>query len=137
MALELVPIIGQLAQTWLFANAACAFLRRLEFRLDRIRARLRTLNAGIFCVKLPKRRMIFDRLVNQRLSNRRIIHFAVPMATIPDQVDHYIAVKLVAVIQRQAADANDRVNVFCINMEYRNILPAGELGGKAGRMQLT
>ena len=100
LAFEFVPIIRQLTQTWLFANAACSLLGCFEFRLDGVRPRLCALNSGVLCIKLPKRRMIFDGLVNQRLRNRWIIHFAVPVAAVTDQVDDDVAVEFVAIVKR-------------------------------------
>jgi hypothetical protein len=75
--------------------------------------------------------MIFDRLIEERLGDGRIVHFAVAMATVADHVHHHVAAESVSVFQGYAADAHYRVHVFGIHVEDGNGLAAGDLSGEA------
>ena len=88
-------------------------------------------------VDFPERRMFFNHFVDQRLSNGWIIHFAVAMATIADQVNHDVAAKCVAIIERQPRYADHCIYVFGIDMENGYVLAAGKLRRKQRRMQLA
>ena len=136
-ALIFVPVVGQSPHHRLLANVTGALLRCFKLCFDRICARSRILNSGIFGINLPQWRMLFDRLIEQRLRDGRIIDLAVTMTPVSNEIDNNIAAELVAILERHAAHANDCIHVFGIDMKNWNILPAGQLCRKARRMQLA
>ncbi len=81
--------------------------------------------------------MFFDHLVKQGLRNGRIVHFAVAMTAISDQVDDNVAAECVAIFESHATDSYYGINVLGIDVKDRNILPASELRGEMSRMQLA
>src|SRR5205823_7382256 len=85
LALIFIPIIRQVAHHWLLTYMRGAFLSCLNLRLDRIGSRFRIFNSSIFGVDLPQRRMLLDRLVQQRLGDGGIIDFTMPMTPVSDQ----------------------------------------------------
>ena len=106
-------------------------MRGFEFGLDGVGLRLRVGGADVFGVNLPQRRMLLDLLVEQRLRDGGIVDFAVAVAAVADQIDDYVGAELVAVFDGDARDADDGVDVFCVDVEDRNRLAARDAGGEA------
>ena len=93
----------------LFLGFVVGILRRLEL--------LSGVGAKLLRVKLPELRVILDARVANRLRDSRVVHFAVPVTTVAEQVDDDIGSECVAVFEREARNANDSVGVLCIHME--------------------
>ena len=77
--------------------------------------------------------MRFDFPVAQRLRDGGIVHFAVAVAAIADQVHDDRRAERVAIIERHSAHAHDRFGIFRIHVENRNGQALGEIGRKARR----
>ena len=122
-AVVLVPIFRQLAHGRLLLQRAGFFLRRLELGLDRRRPVGCVGRANVVGINLPQRRMLFDPFVEQRLRDGGIVHFAVPVATIADHIDHHISAELVAIFHRHASHAHHRIHILAIHVKNRNGLP--------------
>src|SRR5579872_5359762 len=75
--------------------------------------------------------MLFDLLIEKRLRDCRIVDLTVPMAPVTDQVDDDVGAEFIAIFGGNAGDANDRVNVFGIDVEDWNRLAASNASGKA------
>ena len=78
--------------------------------------------------------MLFDRLIHQWLRHRRIVHFAMAMPPVANQIHDDIGAELITVFSSQARDSQHRVNVFTIHVENRNRLPPSQLRGETRRM---
>src|SRR5262249_44164619 len=89
----------------------------------------------VFGVDLPKPRMFLDSLVEERLRDRRVIDFAVPMPAIPDHIDNHIAAKLVAVLKGETSYADDGIHVFGVHVKNGDTLPTRQLCGEARGVQ--
>ena len=75
--------------------------------------------------------MVLDPFIQQRLRNRRIVHFAVPVPPITNQVHHNFAAKNRAVFRRHASRARNRVRILGIYVENRNVLPFRQIRGES------
>ena len=64
--------------------------------------------------------MLFDRLVQQRLGNRRIIHLAVPMPPVANQINHYIAAKRITIFQGHTANTDNRIHILSVDVKDWN-----------------
>jgi len=64
--------------------------------------------------------VILDRFVEQRLGHGGVVHFTVPVTTIADHVDHDVGAEGVAIFERDASYADDRVHVFRVYVEDGN-----------------
>src|SRR5207302_2285920 len=82
-----VPVLGQLTQEGLVLEGAGLFLGGLEFGFDGVGAGLGIGCPYVFGVNLPERRMLFDLFVEQGLGDGGIVHLAVAVTTIADQID--------------------------------------------------
>ena len=78
------------------------------------------IGADFLRIDLPHRRMRFDLPVAQRLRDRGIVHFAVAVAAVADQVDHHRRAERVAIFERHPAHAHHRVGIFRVHVENRN-----------------
>ena len=78
--------------------------------------------------------MLLDRLVHERLRHRGIVHFAMAMTAVSDQVHYHVGAKLVAIFRRDARDPHHRVHIFAVHVEDRNRLPPRQLGGESRRV---
>ena len=56
------------------------------------------------------------------------------VAAIADQIDHDVGAELVAVLDGDAGDANDGVDIFGVDVEDGNRLAARDAGGEARRV---
>ena len=77
--------------------------------------------------------MRLDLAVAQRLRDRRIVHFAVAVPPVADQVDHHGRLELVAVIERHLAHAHHRVWILRVHVENRDGQALGQIGGVTRR----
>src|SRR5262249_47849169 len=89
--------------------------------------RLHVFDTDIFGVNLPQRRMVLDGFVKERLSNRGVIYFAVPVATIADQIDDNVGAKAIAILDSKSPDAHHGIDIFRIHMEDWDRLPTRDL----------
>ncbi len=80
--------------------------------------------------------MILDALVEERLSDGRIVDFAVAVAAVTDDVHDDVAAEGRTIFRGKFSDAHDRVRVFGVDVEDRHGLAFGDIGGEARRMLL-
>ena len=80
--------------------------------------------------------MILDALVEQRLRDGGIVHFAVAVAAIADDVHHNVAAKCRAILRGKLSDAHDRVGIFRVDVKHRNALALGNVRSETRRMLL-
>src|SRR5664279_5062134 len=57
--------------------------------------------------------------------------------TEPDQIDHYIRTKRVAILQRHSSGTNHRVGVFTVHVEDRDWQALGQVGREAAGIGLA
>jgi len=57
----------------------------------------------------------------------------VAQSAVADQIDDHVLVKLVAVIQRQASDEDDRLRIISVDVEDRGLDHLGYVGAVDGR----
>src|SRR5271166_3075011 len=74
--------------------------------------------------------MLFNFFVEQRLSNGGVVHFAVAVAAIADEIDHYVCAEAVAVLRSEAGNANDGVHIFAVDVKDGDRLAARDAGGE-------
>ena len=75
--------------------------------------------------------MLFDFFVEQRLGDGGIVDFAMAVAAVADEIDDHIGAELVAILGGESGDADDRVDVFAVDVEDGNRLAARDAGGEA------
>src|SRR5258708_26839609 len=80
--------------------------------------------------------MIFDALIQKRLSDGRVVHFAVAVTAVADEVHDDVAAKRGAILRGESADAHDGVWIFGVDVEDRHGLAFGDVGSEARRMLL-
>ena len=96
--------------------------------------RVRVGGADVIGVDFPERGMLFDLLIEKRLRDGGVVDFAVAVAAEADEIDDYVAVEFVAVFGGDACDADDRVDIFGVDVEDRDGLTLGQVRREAGRM---
>ncbi len=94
-------------------------------------------DAGVFCVNLPERRVSLDCLIDQRLRDGWVIDFAVAVAAVADHVDDDVGTEGVAVVECHVADADDCVDVFRVHVEDGDRLAASEVSRETLGVLLT
>src|SRR5664279_1503281 len=118
------PVFGKLSEPWnlseLTGLALIFFVLFLDGFDDSISG-----NSGGLRVNLPERWMILNALIESRLRDGGIIDFAMTVAAIADEVDHYIRVKFGAIFGSEAANAHYRVRIFRVHMKDRHALALG------------
>src|SRR5260370_39089427 len=97
---------------------------------------LRRVDAGAFGINPPKRRMVLDSLVEERLSDGRIIHFAVAVAAVANEVNNNVAAKSSAIFRSEPANAHYGGGIFRVDVEYRHGLALGQVRSETRRMVL-
>ena len=80
--------------------------------------------------------MILDLGVAQRLGDGRVVHLAVAVAAVTDQVDDHIGVERVAVFDRHRGHTNGGLGILCVHVEDGNRQPFADIGGEARRVAL-
>ena len=123
------PIIRQLAKIGSFFELASFGLFDFVFRANCGNG-FCGINTGVFGVDFPQRRMGFDAFVKTRLSDGGIIHFAVPMTAITNQIDDNVTAKRRAIVRRDLADAHNRVRIFSIYVKDGYVLAFGQVCGE-------
>ncbi len=78
-------------------------------------------------IDLVERGMILDLCVTQRLRDGRVVHFAVAMAAVTDQVDDHIGVEGIPVFHGQRGDTDCGLGIFCVDMEDGNRQPLADV----------
>ena len=129
-----VPIFRKIAKSRLLGNGSRVFLCGFIFRADPCDSGLRVRRTNVLRINFPQCRMIFDRLIHQRLGNGGIVYLAVAVTAISDQVHNYVTAKGVAIFEGYATHAHYRIHIFTIDVEDRNGLAPRDLCGKARRM---
>ncbi len=71
------------------------------------------------CPQLPHARVALDRLVHQRLGERRIVAFVVPVTAVADQVDQEIAFEPGREGVRDASGLDARLGVVRVDVNHR------------------
>ena len=129
-----VPILRKFAQDGLFGELSGAFLSGFIAGFNGLHARVNISHADLLGVDFPKRRMSFDGLVHQRLSDGWIVDLAMAVAAIADQVDHDVAAKFVTILGGDPSDAENGIDILAVDVKNRNRLPPRELRRKSRRM---
>ena len=93
-------------------------------------------DAGVLGVNFPERRMVLDAFVEERLGDGGIVHFAVAVAAVADEVDDHVGIEIRAIFGGEAADAHDGVGIFRVDVEDGNALAARDAGSEARGMLL-
>ncbi len=65
-----------------------------------------------------------DLLVHDRLRERRLVPFVVPVSAIADQVDQEVALELRAIRKRQPRDLDARLRIVRVDVDDRDLEPA-------------
>src|SRR5208337_4314153 len=129
------PVIGQFAELRDFGELARFALLLCKFLLDGLGDGL-GVDADVIRVDFPKRRMVFDARVEERLSDGGIVHFAVAVAAVADEVNDHVGVEFGAIFRGEAANAHDGVGIFGVDVEDGDTLAAGDAGSVARRVLL-
>jgi hypothetical protein len=82
-------------------------------------------------IELPQRRMGVDPAVEPRLGDGRVVHLAVAVPAVADQVDHHIAVEGVTVVDRQGGGARHGLGDLAVDVEDRDRQALGDVGREA------
>ena len=80
--------------------------------------------------------MVFDSRIQRRMRDRRIVHFAVSVSTIADQIDDHVALERAAVLCRELSCADDSRDVLSVDMKNRNRQPLRHISRKPCGMEL-
>src|SRR5438045_943178 len=81
--------------------------------------------------------MVPDALVEFWLGNGRIVHFAMAVAAVADDVDNHVAAELRAVFRGHSPGAHDGIGIFAVHVENGHGLPLGDVGSEARGMLLV
>src|SRR5437879_13351478 len=81
--------------------------------------------------------MFFDGLIQQGLGDGRVVHLAMPVPAVANEIDDNITSKGVAILQRNTRHAHYRVHILAIDMKNGNGLAFGNVGSKGRRVQLA
>ena len=127
------PVIRQFAKRGNLLQRLGNFLARFVFGANLLDG-LGRFRCRFLCVNLPELRVILDLLIEQRLSDGGVVHFAVAVTAVTDDVHNDVARKGVAILGREAADANHGGGIFPVDVEDGHGLPLGEVRSEAGRM---
>ena len=128
-----IPIAGEITHHRLLGEFGGGLLRDFVFTLDRFHlfGDAVVIHADVFGINLVERGMLFDCLVHQGLGDGGVVHFAVAVTAIADEVDDDIGAEFVAVLGGNARDAHDRIDVLTVDMENRDWLTPRQLRGEA------
>ena len=72
-------------------------------------------------VELADRALGLDEVVHERLGHRGVIALVVPATAVADEVDHDVALELLAVAEREFRDPHDRLGVVAVHVEDRRL----------------
>ena len=81
--------------------------------------------------------MILDPRVQERLSDGRIVDFAVAVAAVTDEVHDHVVAKGGAIFRGKFSNAHDSVWVFGVDVEDRHGLALGDIGSEARRVSVA
>ncbi len=84
-------------------------------------------------VQLPDARVRGDRGRHQRLRVGRLVALVVPVAAIPDQVDHHVGVEALAIHDRQAGGGEAGLRIVGVDVDDRRVEPLGQVARVVGR----
>src|SRR5208283_3156363 len=129
------PVVRQLAERGNFCELRGFALGFFVFLFDGF-GDGSSVDAGVLGINLPELRMTLDAFVEARLGDGGIIHFAVPVTSVANEVNDHIRTKLRAIIRSETAHAHHGIGILGIDVEDGNALAAGDAGGVAGRVFL-
>src|SRR6266704_2829084 len=98
------PVFGELAEMRDLFQGAGFDLLFLVFLANGF-GHGRRVNSGTLRINFPKRGVILDAFVKLRLSDGGVIDFAMAVAAVSDDVDHYVAAESGAILGRNSSDA--------------------------------
>jgi hypothetical protein len=101
-------------------------LDRVLHRFFCLPARDRPTSHERFNEELAYAASLIDRPIHQRLRVARIITLVVAMASIAHDVDHNIAVERLAILIRQAGNADTRFGIITVDMKDRRLTATNE-----------
>src|SRR5271155_267260 len=130
-----VPIRRQLPHRRSFLQLQRFLLRCVQFRAHALHNR-RRIHTDFPRINFPKRRVRINLPVTQRLRDRRIIHFAVPVPPVADQIHHHWRSKRIPILRRNPPHARHRVRIFRVHMKNRNRQPLRQVRRKSRRLRV-
>src|SRR6266404_3495776 len=129
------PVIRELPQVrnfFDFAGFTLFFFVFLAYILDNLHG----LHADAFGVNAPERRVTLDAVVQARLRDRGVIHFAVAVAAVADEVHDNVAAKLRAIVSGKLPHAHHGVGIFAIDVKDGNRLTLRNIRSESRGMLL-
>ena len=84
-------------------------------------------------VQLAHRLLLLDRVVHQRLGERRVVALVVTAAAVADEADDDVLVERLAVLVGERRDADAGLRVVAVDVEDRRLDHAGDVGAVRGR----
>ena len=108
----------------------------LDQRLDRV-GRLRALRDERSRELLAHRRVRGDRLVHQRLRERRLVALVVAVSAVADQIDQEVALESAAILPGESRRLEAGRGIVSIDMDDRDLEAAGESARVAGAVRLA
>ncbi len=88
-------------------------------------------------VELLDARPVLDLLVHDRLGERRLVPFVVAVAAVADHVDDDVLTELLAEVEGQFGDMDDRLGIFAVDVEDRDLDHLGHVGAVSAGTALT
>src|ERR1700752_4290855 len=130
-----LPILRERTESWNFLDLARPALLPFIFLADSFDGLLRV-RTNALGVNFPEGRVILDGFIEPGLRDRRVVHLAMPMATIADQIDDHVAAKFGSIFGGQLPNPYDCVRVLTIDVKHWNRLAFGNVGSETRRMLL-
>ncbi len=109
---------GPLKQGSVFLDAGLSLLQREVAGVDQ------SLQVDLAC-----RVALFDGLVHDRLGERRLVAFVVPVAAVAEHVDDHVLVELLSKSKGQPGHPNDRFRIVAVDVQDRCLDRLGDVGG--------
>ncbi len=81
-----------------------------------------------FGVELADGPLRGDRVVHQRLGERRLVHLVVPAPPVAHHVDDDVLVERLSVLESQPGDPDTRLGVVPVHVEDRGLHHPGDVG---------
>src|SRR5258708_4832977 len=110
-ALVRIPVLWKLRQTRLLIRLRRNLLIVEELLLNLMNL-LGRIDADALRVDLVQRRTILDDRVATRLSHGRIVHLAMPMLPVANQIDHDIGVEALPIFRRNRSTSDHGIRSF-------------------------
>ena len=100
-------------------------------------ARQHALRRQLLRVDLPRRRLLANDLIHQRLRGRGLVGLVVAMAAIAHQIDHDVLVEFHAIFEREARDEAHRLGIVGIHVQNRRLDHLRHVGAVQRRARIV